>query len=102
MNEWLISSCEVIEKNILLISLNTPWFQEDLEEIRLLIFSAINSVIKIEDTLGADRENTRFIWQNHYFTLNFECYSQSCWVELEGQANDRALKALQDMLPQLR
>ncbi len=100
VNKWLISAGEVIEGTTLSITFTKSWFQDDLEEIRQQVFLTISEVTKIENILGADRENTRFIWKNQYFTLNFEYYSQSCWIEVEGTANSKVLNTLQQILTQ--
>lgn len=63
----------------------SPWEQEDLTNLTELLFSGLNSsqsTVQIQERiLGADRENVRFCWQSHYFILNFDCCSQSCWIE---------------------
>jgi len=61
------------------------WFQEDIETLTKRVFSSLSSVKIQEKIIGADRENIRFSWQEHYYILNFDCSSQSCW--LEGQDN---------------
>lgn len=69
----------------LAVIFNDSWFQEDIEALTKLVFSSLISVNIQEKIIGADRENIRFSWQGHYFILNFDCCSQSCW--LEGQDN---------------
>ena len=59
------------------------WYQENIAALITLLLSPIMPVTMEEKMIGADRENIRFSWQEHYFVLNFDYYSQSCW--LEGQ-----------------
>ena len=40
------------------------------------------------------QENIRFSWENHYFVLNFDCYSQSCWLEGQGSKSTESLANL--------
>ena len=70
----------------LTLNFDQPWFQEDIEELYQQVFSALIQVNIQGKITGADRENIRFSWQGHYFVLNFDCCSQSCW--LEGQDNE--------------
>ncbi len=69
----------------LALNFNNTWFQEDIDTLMKLVFSSLISIKIQEKIIGADRENIRFCWQAHYFILNFDCCSQSCW--LEGQDN---------------
>ncbi len=69
----------------LALNFNSSWFQEDIEALTQLVLSSLVSVNIQEKIIGADRENIRFSWKAHYFILNFDCCSQSCW--LEGQDN---------------
>ena len=70
------------------------WFQEDIENLSTLIFSQIKSFEIQENIVGADRENIRFGWQNNYFILNFDCYSQSCWLEGQDEVSTSNLESL--------
>jgi hypothetical protein len=72
----------------LTVNYSNAWFQEDIELLTQLVFSSLTSIKVQEKIIGADRENIRFNWQAHYFVLNFDCCSQSCW--LEGQDNASA------------
>ena len=44
------------------------------------------------------QENIRFSWENHYFVLNFDCYSQSCWLEGQGSKSTESLANLYSAL----
>jgi hypothetical protein len=66
----------------LIFSFNDEWYQEDIGNLYTLLFSLLENLNIQEKIFGADRECVRFSWQNCYqFTLNFDYYSQSCWVE---------------------
>lgn len=71
--------------DMITISFENDWFQDDIELLISLVFKPLLAVNIQEKIVGADRENIRFTWQEHFFILNFDCYSQSCW--LEGQDN---------------
>lgn len=61
---------------------NNYWYQEDIEYLYLQLFSSLKKWNIQERIVGADRECFRFSWQDsYYFTLNFDYYSQSCWIE---------------------
>lgn len=70
----------------LVVNFSQPWFQEDIATLTQCIFSKVTLINIQEKIIGADRENVRFNWQEYYFILNFDCCSQSCW--LEGQDNE--------------
>jgi hypothetical protein len=74
------------EAEYLTLTFDQPWFQEDIEELTQQVFATLTPVNIQEKIIGADRENIRFSWQAYYFILNFDCCSQSCW--LEGQDNE--------------
>jgi len=84
MTKLLIKEVTPQAEHLALIFSNY-WFQEDIEILTQLVFSSLTSINIQEKIIGADRENIRFSWQKHYFILNFDCCSQSCW--LEGQDN---------------
>ncbi|KGJ92734.1 DUF3630 family protein [Colwellia psychrerythraea] len=65
------------------------WYQENIETLIDILFSSIMPVTIQEKIIGADRENIRFSWAGHHFVLNFEIYSQSCWIEgQDGQSTE--------------
>lgn len=80
--------------DILTVKYAQEWFQEDIENLSTLIFSQLKSFEIQEKIVGADRENIRFSWQNHYFILNFDCYSQSCWLEGQDDVSTSYLENL--------
>lgn len=74
-------SIDFIDNTIITCTFDLDWHQEDIASLKKSLITAIGEVTEIEHIVGADRENIRFVWQTHYFTLNFECVSHSCWIE---------------------
>lgn len=72
------------QADYLSVYFENDWYQENIEALIALLLLPIMPVIIQEKIIGADRENIRFSWQDHYFVLNFDCYSQSCWLEGQG------------------
>ena len=66
-------------------------FEQMFEEENYLQFTQaitdkwLNTRI-IEHVLGADRVNIRIEYKGLIYVLNFEFYSQSCWLESEAPA----------------
>jgi hypothetical protein len=84
-----ISSVNLIGQDILIITFNRDWVQEDAGQLCGQFLSSLAGSTKVESISGADRESVRFTWKKQYFSINFECYSQSSWVEGENaQANE--------------
>jgi hypothetical protein len=53
-----------------------------------------NKLKTLEIIMGADRAYQRFEYQSDFFTLQFECNSQSCWIEAEDETSRQALPQL--------
>jgi hypothetical protein len=71
------------------------WFQEDINQLYQDVFSLLDDIEIKEVISGADRENIRFSWQINYdFILNFDCYSQSCWLEAENELSQTKISML--------
>jgi hypothetical protein len=71
------------------------WYQEDIEFLKAKVFDNLPVITVLEVIEGADRVNIRFVWQNKsYFSLNFDCYSQSCWIEGEDVVSTQQLGSL--------
>lgn len=86
------------EHKHLTLMFSHPWFQEDIESLTEFIFLLVKPVLIQEKILGADRENIRFSWQGYYFILNFDCCSQSCWVEGQDDQSNKHLVTLYSTL----
>lgn len=98
MSNWKLFVGEVIEGKILLLSFDRYWDQDDIKQLKNHIITSLKTAEIIEVITGADRENTRFIWNKLNFMLNFECYSQSCWIEAEPPVKLDLLLTLQRAL----
>jgi len=83
----------------LIFSFSGFWYQEDIEQLLQQILANSSKISILETIKGADRENTRFVWHDKfYFALNFDCYSQSCWLEGEDEMSSKQLKQLMEAL----
>lgn len=76
------------------VAFKNNWYQDNITALIDLLFLPILPVIIQERIIGADRENIRFSWGDCYFVLNFDCYSQSCWVEGQDSASTQQLTTL--------
>ena len=75
-----IKSIEHVNNQIIIVFAN-EWFQDDIQLLSQSVLSKIAEYQIREHILGADREYFRFAWQSNEFLLNFEYYSQSCWID---------------------
>tara|TARA_B110000467_G_scaffold160960_1_gene181182 strand:+ start:173 stop:505 length:333 start_codon:yes stop_codon:yes gene_type:complete len=88
-----------IESQYLGIFYEDIWYQEDIAAIQQSLLSMVKEAKVVEKIFGADRENIRFIWKNQYhFVLNFDCYSQSCWLEAEDDLSFKHLLSLAEQI----
>jgi hypothetical protein len=74
-------SCKAITTTAIILDCQYDWSQDDLALMVEQYFQQYPSLKKIEWSQGADLVSVRFKWHQHDFSLNFECYSQSIWVE---------------------
>ncbi len=74
------------------------WFQEDIETLSQLILVKLPKHIIKEVTFGADRENIRFQWQHAEFMMNFDYYSQSCWINAQDENSLTNIEPLYNFL----
>ena len=80
------------------IFFDRDWFQEDIVTLRQLILDQISNHQIREIIEGADRENIRFIWLHTDFILNFDYYSQSCWINTHDEISVPKIQRLFDLL----
>jgi hypothetical protein len=93
-----ITLIELLNENIT-VQFNDEWYQEDIESLSLTLFSQLTHLKIQERILGADRECIRFSWQGiHFYTLNFDYYSQSCWIESVDAQSMEFLPSLREAL----
>lgn len=76
------------------VKFKNDWYQENIKELIELLFLPLHCVVIKEKIIGADRENIRFNWAGYYFVLNFEYYSQSCWIEGQDSKSREELMTL--------
>lgn len=94
-----IQSIKLIDEQIIILFENT-WFQEDIIALRQALFDQIpNHYIK-EIIDGADREAIRFLWFKSAFILNFDYYSQSCWISAQDDISTSNISPLFNLLTQ--
>ena len=67
---------------------NKSWLQEDIATLKQLIVEKISKLTEVEHVIGADRETVRLAHHQQIFILNFECYSESCWLEAESENDE--------------
>lgn len=96
-----ISSIEMINSNSLQIIFSDHWYQEDTVQLTQNILNLLENHKVLEQISGGDRENCRFEWLQEYFMLNFEYYSQSCWIENETTPNIDLLNTIKQHLETL-
>ena len=82
---------------VIMISFQQVWDQDDIARLKSIIMDK-TELQQVEHILGADRENFRLRWQQRIFCLNFDCYTQSCWIETELEQDSELLA---DLLLQL-
>jgi len=87
-------STELINQDSLQVRFIRPWYQEDISDLTTYVLSFISDHYITENTVGADRAYCRFEWQAQHYILNFECYSESCWIENENLPDKNSLYAL--------
>ena len=74
--------------NVIDIRFKHGWYQEDIKQLLEIILVKLTSIKITEKQLGADRETYRLSIEQNYLTLNFDYYSQSCWLEPESIQNN--------------
>ncbi|MDP7592793.1 MAG: DUF3630 family protein [Litorilituus sp.] len=82
------------ENDHIIISFVNDWYQEDIKTLNPLILSTVEGYQIKEHTLGADRETIRFTWQTTEFLLNFDYYSQSCWIDAHDVKSQTSMLTL--------
>ncbi len=94
----LITQVTLIEEELIIISVHVQWYQEDTKKLADEILTALHDAKENDTMSGADRATVRFNWQGGYFLLNFECYSQSCWISPEDMTSQHLLSLMFSLL----
>ncbi len=97
MSSIEIQAINLVDEKIIVL-FNHYWVQEDVNTLSKLILNPIANITIKETIIGADIENIRFHWLESEFILSFECYSQSCWLELQNPQNPSNTHAFFDVL----
>jgi hypothetical protein len=97
MADIAIKSIDLIDKSIT-IYFETSWFQEDMIELRQLILNKIPDHQVKEVIQGADRESIRFLGLKAEFILNFDYYSQSCWLNAHDEISAAKIQPLFNLI----
>lgn len=92
-----------LQQRLLLITFKDRWDQDNIASLSELLFQRLSNdslqhLNIVEHINGADRECIRFRYNNAYFILHFECYSNSCWVEPEDQIDTDMLRVIYQLL----
>jgi len=87
---FIITAAKTVNSNSLQLLFNLDWYQEDTLNLSEIVFDKLEDCQILEKISGADKEYVRFIWHGHAFIINFECYSESCWIEHEGVIENNA------------
>ena len=88
INESLIKSVKLTDDHIVMIIWQSYWHQEDIDTLTSTLIKHVEGAKITENVVGADRINIRFCYKKGDFILNFENYSQSCWIEAEDESSE--------------
>lgn len=88
-----IQSINLTDDNIIIL-FEKNWFQEDILVLSQSILKRIQNSHEKEVIKGADRENIRLLWLNSDFILNFDYYSQSCWLNAQDEIGTSKIQRL--------
>lgn len=94
LQDLQISTVSLFEQQSILIQYNQEWYQENINQLTQCLMTKFTEIKELEVTTGADRAYIRFEYQKDFFTLQFECNSQSSWVEAEDERSREALPQL--------
>lgn len=64
---------------------------EDIDELANQVIGLFTHNKVVEVIPGADRMNYRIYWRENNYVINFEVYSQSCWLEVETSITSEPL-----------
>lgn len=75
------------QEDTLLINIAPEFTQDDCSQLTDTILARWSNASLVEIVEGADRYCARVKYNNGIYLLNFEIYSQSCWLEAESPEN---------------
>lgn len=92
--------CKASTEKHIELHYDLDWCQEDVLGMTERFFQQFSFIKPIEKLKGADLEAVRIFWLEHYYTLNFECYGQSIWIDsAEENSAEHLSKLNQKMFP---
>ncbi len=65
----------------IILNLQYNWSQDNVPELVEHFFKQYQVLDNVEWLRGADLDAIRFKWQRYDFTLHFERYGQSIWID---------------------
>ncbi len=84
--QQLVTSYQLVShEDMLELRYNKRFDQDDIEQLAEVIMSKLDNVHLIEDVVGMDRVMYRLSVGDDVMQLHYEVYSQSCWIEIEGE-----------------
>ncbi|MBL4823448.1 MAG: DUF3630 family protein [Colwellia sp.] len=99
MSSIAIQSINLLNNQITVL-FKQHWFQEDITKLRQLLLSNVANLCIKDIVIGADLENVRFQWLDTEFTINFDYYSQSCWIDTQDSYSIEKTHSLFKLLVQ--
>ncbi|WP_286263520.1 DUF3630 family protein [Thalassotalea atypica] len=88
----------LVKPDIIELRADVDFEQEDIKPMAHYLLSKIADSRLIEIVEGVDRAYFRADIQNQSFTINFEVYSQSCWLEPESPKEQAVLHHITSFL----
>ena len=92
--------CEkvILTDTAIILNLQHAWSQDDVPSLIESFFQHYPVLKKIDWSQGADLDAIRFKWESHDFTLHFERYGQSTWIDCSEENSEALLSKLQKMV----
>ena len=97
MNDNTIKSISCNNEHIDIL-FNENWYQEDIHFLKNLLLAKVTNHQLKESIVGADRESIRFQWLDAEFIINFDYYSQSCWLSPNDDASQNKIHSMFNLL----
>lgn len=97
-----LNQVHLIDNELITLSYEEPWHQEDIQLLINLLLPALGINEAKETIEGADRVNARIEFQQAILVINFEVYSQSCWIEAEQNQYQTQLMQAYTLLQALK
>lgn len=86
--------CEELLTASIVFGCQNQWEQDDFSTLRMCFLAQFPQFKVLEHVQGADRDIIRLTWQDRHFSLNFEYYSESIWLEADDEKSVTALNVI--------